>query len=40
MVDRYMKKEERLKAIWEVVSKIDNEWILRQIHRFCINILT
>lgn len=39
MDERYMDKEARLKAIWEIISKIDNSWILWQIHRFCINIL-
>lgn len=39
MVEKYMNREERLKAIWEIISNIDNTWILWQIHKFCENIL-
>ena len=38
MVERYMDKEARLKAIWEIISKIDDSWILWQIHRFVVNM--
>lgn len=38
MVERYMDKEARLKAIWEIISKIDDSWILWQIHRTCVHM--
>lgn len=38
MVERYMSKKERLKAIWKIIRNIDDSWILWQIHRVCVNI--
>lgn len=38
MVERYMSKKERLKAIWKIISNIDDSWILWQIHRTCVHM--
>ncbi len=38
MVERYMGKEARLKAIWDIISKIDDPWLLWQTHMFAVNM--
>ena len=38
MVERYMSRKERLKAIWKIISGINDSWILWQIHRTCVHM--
>lgn len=35
---KMMTKDEHLKAINEIVNKIDDVWILWQVHRFLVNM--
>ena len=34
MVERHMSRKKRLKAIWKIISNINDSWILWQVHRF------
>ncbi|WP_290095426.1 hypothetical protein [Bacteroides acidifaciens] len=38
MVERHMSRKKRLKAIWKIISGINDSWILWQVHRFAVNI--
>lgn len=39
MAERYMDREELVRQIMDIISGIDDTWILRQIYRFCTGML-